>query len=597
MSDGERELDINGDETFQSVTGRWARMTLRDIQDNKFWSLLHAAHTSRGPSMHLLFWMQQQATATTERKSKLASHRLDLLDASQPTTVQQMVCGNPGKAKELADEYEQLLDDAAYDKVWRHVWELTPEDDLERMRSECVLLVLEGACDYAQRVTKPCTRLPLSLAWVVHSGPEVKCGKRVEVAQELLSLIDDDDPPVGLGPGTTPFKIAVVFRKQWVAVCASGGVIDVQLYGLMQRLVRAISSDQQEIEGMNGVVKHLMEVAPSMGLELLSARVCNKKRVASFHRSKDSKQAIKDLLHTCVGNHKLALAAHSDTSRMLLDQDAGAIVPCAPAVPAAAAATLKNRKAATLKNPKCLMNLLTQVKGKVGKDGMPSSRLLYVLKHGCDTKYAWLASLVYRQAPWTVGCSQADVTMTIIRPFQIKPLREILEEQHSLLMSTGAPQIHLAAYSVRWHRKSLRQAETHSTPEWTLTLNDLCKCHVAPGAEGYDDNGEHDQLAQDLWEIMEQEEAPGDYEEVETENTDLFNAVESRQSRQLAAQFDLGTDSVELNTISEAVQEQSPGCINDPVQLCHESLLNLSLQEGVGIQTAIPQVMPVIVWY
>ena len=52
-------------------------------------------------------------------------------------------------------------------------------------RLECVLLVLEGICGYAQRVTKPGMRLPVPLAWVVNSGPEVQCEKRIEVVQQL----------------------------------------------------------------------------------------------------------------------------------------------------------------------------------------------------------------------------------------------------------------------------------------------------------------------------------------------------------------------------------------------------------------------------
>ena len=154
--------------------------------------------------MHMLNWIQKQAKAVTEQKAQLASHRFDLLDARR-TTVQKMVCGMAAK---IAGEYEQLLEDAAYATTWGKVWEFAPDDDLERMRSQCVYFVLEGACDFHHRVAKSCTSLPLILVWVVHSAPEVRCETRVEVARQLLSLLDDDTQDPRTGPCTNPYKLA-----------------------------------------------------------------------------------------------------------------------------------------------------------------------------------------------------------------------------------------------------------------------------------------------------------------------------------------------------------------------------------------------------
>eukprot|EP00959_Pyramimonas_sp_CCMP1952_P227157 4749462-Pyramimonas_sp.AAC.1 len=57
------------------------------------------------------------------------------------------------------------------------------------------------------------------------------------------------------------------------------GRIDRQLWVLARTITRMMAADTQEVEGLNSIIKRCLEMAPGMGLELLSSWALLRKTV------------------------------------------------------------------------------------------------------------------------------------------------------------------------------------------------------------------------------------------------------------------------------------------------------------------------------
>ena len=72
-------------------------------------------------------------------------------------------------------------------------------------------------------------------------------------------------------------------------------------------LARSVAplSPSQDIEGTNGLLKHMAAVAPSIGWELLSARIVLKKYIAKLKTQEDREA----LIESCVAVHAKSMDA------------------------------------------------------------------------------------------------------------------------------------------------------------------------------------------------------------------------------------------------------------------------------------------------
>ncbi|CAK0878364.1 unnamed protein product [Prorocentrum cordatum] len=151
------------------------------------------------------------------------------------------------------------------------------------------------AVNFYRRFALELKLFPYTLLWMAFKPAGEECQRRVHCAQSLLGRLGDPEME-----GTTEWKIAKCSECELRAV-ARRGVIDAQAWRLFLALSHMISSDTQEIEGMNGIVKSVLSMAPNAGLELLSTRTLLKKSLATMSRSPAGlDNAIKD----CVDNHR-----------------------------------------------------------------------------------------------------------------------------------------------------------------------------------------------------------------------------------------------------------------------------------------------------
>jgi hypothetical protein len=99
------------------------------------------------------------------------------------------------------------------------------------------------------------------------------------VFKELLDMHKDDHlGPVSLDVRReTPWKIGIVFKIELEAIIETGGECDAEFYKLAVMIAHMLASDTQEVEGINGTIKHVLSHFPAIGQKLLSTRTLCKK--------------------------------------------------------------------------------------------------------------------------------------------------------------------------------------------------------------------------------------------------------------------------------------------------------------------------------
>ena len=70
-----------------------------------------------------------------------------------------------------------------------------------------------------------------------------------------------------------------------------------------------LPTDTQDIEGINGIVKRVLTMSPSLDLELLNARVLGKKTQGPLATSGRNKLLIEEEVSKCLAHHEGALLA------------------------------------------------------------------------------------------------------------------------------------------------------------------------------------------------------------------------------------------------------------------------------------------------
>ena len=104
--------------------------------------------------------------------------------------------------------------------------------------------------------------------------------------------------------GDVTLKIRNLFRDDFSATVASGGVISAKLYSFLLLLRAKLPWDSQEVEGLNSVVQRIGDHAPNISIALASDRLRNKmaqraptpEECAAMHRAvletRDSKFSV-----------------------------------------------------------------------------------------------------------------------------------------------------------------------------------------------------------------------------------------------------------------------------------------------------------------
>ena len=111
------------------------------------------------------------------------------------------------------------------------------------------------------------------LSWFIFSPPNRPCINRQQCAQALLAAEGITD--------VSCLKLGRLFRRDMLDVIQTG-TIDEALYKLFLGILENWGLDNQEVEGVNSVLKYASGLSPNISFKLLSSRI-----------------TIKKLLHTC----------------------------------------------------------------------------------------------------------------------------------------------------------------------------------------------------------------------------------------------------------------------------------------------------------
>ena len=297
--------DADESETWDEKMSRWERLVLHDVDSNDFWVDVHVGDLVRMPVIHLANFLQQQIKILPDVRKEV------FMEDCPFTSVQHLVYG---KAADIAVDFETLSGDtaAASEHLWAPMWDHVPDDNRTAVRAYCVCLLNEIAADYNMRIMLLVTELPLTLCWLVYRPFGEPCPERKRIAATLLDLLKqsnmDESFLIKNKHLQTPWKIVTRFAAE-LTVAYLEGTITRGLHFFLVCVVRQLSSDTQEIEGINSIIKHIKDVAPSIGLFLLNARTINKKTLDLS--SGDPEQVVRAL----VLNHDQGLSVLKDIKR------------------------------------------------------------------------------------------------------------------------------------------------------------------------------------------------------------------------------------------------------------------------------------------
>ena len=110
---------------------------------------------------------------------------------------------------------------------------------------------------------------PFLLVWLGHSEPHVECTGRKAIARQVLQTQDKDLE-------ANAARVKIQFRTD-LEEAARTGRTGYKLYAFARVLAASMECSVQPNEGMNSLIKRLVERARNIGLPLLSSRACVKR--------------------------------------------------------------------------------------------------------------------------------------------------------------------------------------------------------------------------------------------------------------------------------------------------------------------------------
>lgn len=121
---------------------------------------------------------------------------------------------------------------------------------------------------------------------------------------------------------TTAFKVGRVFRQELLDIIAQEGKIDsAEFWKLILVVSRMLPSDTQEIEGINGMIKHILRLYPSIGQSLLNARTLCRKSLADALGSLATLKAGPQLTDAVDKLVTQCLPGHIESKHAIFDRD------------------------------------------------------------------------------------------------------------------------------------------------------------------------------------------------------------------------------------------------------------------------------------
>ncbi len=104
------------------------------------------------------------------------------------------------------------------------------------------------------------------------------------------------------------FKIMLLFHTELLNTIRTG-TLDPELHKLLVDVFEMMTDNTQDIEGVNSIISHIVDLAPSIGLKLLSGRILVKKTL-KFAAASERENVIQEVcqVHSAVRRHEFDAA-------------------------------------------------------------------------------------------------------------------------------------------------------------------------------------------------------------------------------------------------------------------------------------------------
>ena len=550
-------------ETEQDYTERmnkWVQDAHTGLSSLDFWLNLHVGHATRLPNDHARRWLQKA------RKDNRGGH--------VGRAMIDFVCR---VSNLIFEEWSALLDTSA--TAWRPFMDLLEADSTgEEVRADwmakAIVLIIEEATDFFRRIVLPCLTWPHLLLWSAFQPVGISDPERARCAADLLASPDNADPAAR--------KIRTVFFKDLKHIAETGTTTE-PFHSLISDIARHWEPDTQEIEGVNSILSHMVELSPNISTHLLSSRLTINKHVLGLHSDKNTDR-IDGFVQSCEMYHKRAAAYvdDKDVLRRRFDmisledykqaqqevQDDGDGQPHLAAPPAV-----------SIKRAAKLLAALKQrlLPGELD----PCATRAFQLNVGATTStFVWLSALSFRWQHWMVQgvIGEADSPanslgkVVITCPLVCRPLRFLLED-----LAGDVPGSTIAMLTLRWYCVSMCRADITDL-EVVLNLDDM-----RPGYGRLDADAEDIIVA---WHVADEIPDHGDDACEEAAGEELHKHEAATINSFLAGGQDAGDLEAIQNEVAMIRQEMEadPDSMMDPVDLGREALLVVAIHhEGAHL--------------
>lgn len=218
-----------------------------------------------GPTMHLLFWLQDPISVKRNMDDNKKSARLKQFIVHESHTI--------ARDFEKSLAANALFDEQVFGPIWEIPGNGLPTDS--EVVGNIVLEVLRVGFEYHWRIHLDTKRFPMLLAWLVFHPPYYDSLFRTGVANKMFDLRaataepPDDETDI-------VWKLVDLFEIEFRAA-VDYGTVCVDLHDLVDLISRIMMPDTQEIDGCDSMIKYTIKLAPRIDPDLLAARVSNKK--------------------------------------------------------------------------------------------------------------------------------------------------------------------------------------------------------------------------------------------------------------------------------------------------------------------------------
>jgi hypothetical protein len=312
--------------------------------------------------------------------------------------------------------------------------------------------------------------------WLIHKPPNTMDENRKLFAQTILQV-----PDSAIGDFST-IKFKHVFRRCLIEA-ANTGTVHERVYELVWQLAQTWFTDTQEIEGTNGVLKHMLAISPSLGWSLLSSRVTIRKMVAKLN----TKDARRDFIDFCTEYHHLALEYSKESSRFSeVDADTYPFTPH-PLPPPLASTT------APCPDRLCCAKLVAMCRKKLQQTLAlklePSTTTVFRFEScidGTRNSVVLVPSLMHYTKPWVSAAEllvpedpEEDTIVQLRFPIESRHFVEALLQPHlevysSALLHPETSDMFCSALTLIWDRHSFNSAKVISeTP--LFKISEVCR--------------------------------------------------------------------------------------------------------------------------